>query len=112
MTELENHVSHTVTDTDHPAPPPTEQLIPLSHLALDLPAPGEGWVVFLHNRNVPVVVDDLGRSAIARGAARRLFAEHRENEARKAEIWAAAERLRLRLISSFGLRWVAVCRQA
>jgi hypothetical protein len=37
------------------------------------------------------VVDDVGRSAISRVAARQLFDEHRASEARKAELRAAAE---------------------
>ena len=40
----------------------TYRLIPLSVLALDLPAPsGEGWPSFLASRGIAIVPDDLGR---------------------------------------------------
>ena len=50
-------------------------------LKLDLLAPGEGWGAYLDSRSIPVVKDDLGRLAISRADARRLFAERREVEA-------------------------------
>ena len=68
------------------------ELIPVSHLALDLSVPAEGWHAYLSSRSIEIFIDDLGRSAIARVDARRLFDEHRENEARKAEMRAVAER--------------------
>jgi hypothetical protein len=52
--------------------------VPLSELSLDLPAPAAGWPSELERRGVVVVLDDLGRPAIDRAAARALFAEHRE----------------------------------
>jgi hypothetical protein len=55
---------------------PPEQLLPLSVLELDLTAPVEGWTAYLNSRSIPVVEDDLGRLAVARDAARRLF--HRQ----------------------------------
>lgn len=67
------------------------ELIPLSAIALDLPAPAESWPVYLHGRNIPVVVDDLGRDAISRDAARQLFTEHRENLERAREVAARRE---------------------
>jgi hypothetical protein len=67
-------------------------LIPLSALALDLDAPAEGWPVFLADRHLEIVLDDLGRSAISRDAARRLFDERRENEVRARELAERQER--------------------
>ena len=64
---------------------PPEELVPLSVLALDLAQPAEGWNIYLAGRGITVTVDDLGRTAIARGDARRLFVERRENEARGRE---------------------------
>ena len=60
--------------------------IPLSHLALDLPEPGlGGWHAYLAGHGIEVVVDDIGRQAIARADARRLFRERQEAEARGRE---------------------------
>ena len=44
---------------------PADDLIPLSHLSLDLPVPPIGWVAYLNNKGVEIVVDDLGRSCSA-----------------------------------------------
>ncbi len=71
---------------------PSEQLVPLSVLALDLPAPAEGWTGYLNSRGVAIVTDDLGRVAITRDDARRLFVEKREAEARGREMAAEVER--------------------
>src|SRR5512132_4054269 len=62
----------------------TAEPVPLSELERDLPAPAAGWAAELDRRGVAVVTDDLGRAAVDRATARALFAEHRENEARKA----------------------------
>ena len=75
---------------DHVVVDPPE-LIPLSVLALDLLAPAD-WSAFLADRGIEIVLDDIGRAAISRSDARRLFDEQRENEARKAEMRAAAEK--------------------
>src|SRR5829696_7710579 len=68
----------------------TAELVPLSVIALDLPAPAVGWAAELAGRGVEVVRDDLGRPSITRAAARDLFAEHREQQEaiarRRAEI--------------------------
>jgi hypothetical protein len=56
-----------------------------------LAVPVEGWTAYLHERNIPVVVDDLGREAIARSDARQLLAEKRENEGRAREMAARQE---------------------
>jgi hypothetical protein len=61
---------------------PTD-LIPLSHLELDLPAPTLGWLIELDRRGIPIVLDDLGRKAISRDDARTLLAERSEAEARR-----------------------------
>jgi hypothetical protein len=66
--------------------------VPLSVLSLDHPEPAGGWNVYLHERNIPVGEDDLGRPAIARVDARQLFAEQRNAEAERARHLAAAER--------------------
>jgi hypothetical protein len=59
-------------------------VIPLSHLELDLPTPVEGWTVFLAARDIEVTLDDIGRMAVARVDARILLAEKREREAEQA----------------------------
>jgi hypothetical protein len=71
---------------------PADDLIPLSHLSLDLPVPPIGWVAYLNNVGVEILTDDVGRAAIHRHDARRLFDEHRQSEARKSELRAAAEK--------------------
>jgi len=85
------------------------ELIPLSYLALDYERPvGVDWAAELTARGVAVVVDDLGRKCISRAAARELFAERREAEARQREqqtrIDIEHERLRLSRVSS-GIPW-------
>jgi hypothetical protein len=66
-------------------------LVALSVLALDLDVPPGGWAAFLTGRGIEILTDDLGREAIARVDARRLFDEKRENEVRKARMFEAAE---------------------
>ena len=66
-------------------------LVPLSHLELDLPAPTLGWPAYLSSRDIAVVNDDIGRAAIARSDARLLISEHHADETRQAEMRAAAE---------------------
>jgi hypothetical protein len=56
-------------------------LIPLSHLALDLD-PGEPWPLFLGRRGIAFKPDRIGRDAVAVGDAARLIAEKREHELR------------------------------
>jgi hypothetical protein len=61
--------------------------IPLSHLELDLPAPaGTDWASYLRGQGVEVVLDDVGRPAIRRSDARRLFTEHRAAMERAREL--------------------------
>jgi hypothetical protein len=70
---------------------PTSEVMPISHLALDLPTPELGWPAYLSSRDIAIVEDGIGRSAISRVDAKQLFDEHRDNDARKAELRAAAE---------------------
>jgi hypothetical protein len=75
---------------DHPAVP-TEP-VPLSVLELDLPAPTTGWLIELDRRNIEIVLDDLGRTSIARADAKMLLHEQRENERRQREAAEARDR--------------------
>jgi hypothetical protein len=56
------------------------ELVPLSAIALDLPAPAAGWAAELAGRGVTVELDDLGRPSITRAAARDLFTAHRSQQ--------------------------------
>jgi len=67
-------------------------LVPLSHLALDLQAPQLGWPAYLAGRGVEVTLDDIGRAAISRADARQLFDEQRQAEAEQARKRADLER--------------------
>jgi hypothetical protein len=60
-----------------------DELIPLSHLSLDLPTPPEGWPVYLGRRGVSFTSDDLGRDSVSRGDAKRLLDEARADELRR-----------------------------
>jgi hypothetical protein len=71
---------------------PAEPPVPLSHLELDLPAPVEGWAVFLAGRGVEVTLDDIGRMSVSRGDARQLLTEQREAEVQRREKAAELER--------------------
>ena len=69
---------------DHP--------VPLSHLVLDLDQePVAGWPSYLADRGVELVLDDIGRPAVSRDAARALLAEKREDEQRRREVVARQE---------------------
>ena len=71
-----------------------DELIPVSHLALDLSEPSTGgWHVYLAARGIRVRPDDLGRPAIPREAARRLFVERAESEARGRELAARNDQM-------------------
>src|SRR5215207_8374430 len=68
-------------------------LIPLSHLELDLDAPPLGdWSAYLGGRGIPIVLDDIHRASISRADARQLIDERRESEARKREAVERQER--------------------
>jgi hypothetical protein len=58
----------------------TAEPVPLSAIALDLPAPAAGWAFELERRGIPIVLDDIGRPSISRDAARDLLAARREQE--------------------------------
>jgi hypothetical protein len=68
-----------------------DDTIPLSHLELDIDAPGNGWGAYLADKGINVVLDDLGRLSISRGDARTLFTERREAEAHAREVMARNE---------------------
>jgi hypothetical protein len=57
------------------------ELIPLSVLELDVDPPSSGgWGAVLAAYGIPVLVDDIGRSAVTpRADARRLITERRES---------------------------------
>jgi hypothetical protein len=63
---------------------PCDHPVPLSVLALDIGLPAEGWPGFLGARAMALVPDDIGRDSVTSADARRLLAERREAEARKA----------------------------
>ena len=58
--------------------------IPLSHLALDLDPPLDGWQEFLRECGIEVTPDDLGRLSVRREVLGELLAEDRAREARLA----------------------------
>jgi hypothetical protein len=66
-------------------------VIPISHIELDLIAPVEGWPSFLAARDIEITLDDIGRMSIARVDARRLLTEKREREAEQARRRKLAE---------------------
>ena len=76
------------TNVDVAVPP---ELIPLSHLALDLPTPDEGWALFLGRRAITIRPDSLGRDSIDFGSARRLLDEQRAHVLRQAAQRRVAE---------------------
>jgi len=59
--------------------------IPVSHLALDVAEPLEGWLEFFRKRGVEVTDDQLGRPSVRRYVLGDLLDEQREREARLAE---------------------------
>jgi hypothetical protein len=70
----------------------TEPFIALSVLGLDIDEPGNGWAPYLAERDIKVQIDDLGRAAVGRDDARRLFTEKREAEQKARELAAHNER--------------------
>jgi hypothetical protein len=74
-----------VIEPPHDVMDPADDLIPISHLALDLAEPAIGWRAFLADRHIPIVTDDVGRDAISRDNARQLFDEKRAHERRQHE---------------------------
>ena len=86
-------VAQPATDTEpaHDAPNPSN-LIPLSHLELDLDAPAAGWAVYLADRGMSVVLDDVGRPSVTRADVRDLLTELREQRESAARQREEAER--------------------
>ena len=78
-------------EVDHDVIVTPEPAVPLSHLALDLNVPSEGWALFLGKRGIAIVPDSLGRDSIGHDAARRLLDEKREAELRARALRALAE---------------------
>jgi hypothetical protein len=62
-----------------------QELIPISHLSLDLSEPISGWPGMFAERGVEIVLDDLGRPSVPRQVLGELLAERREREARVLE---------------------------
>jgi hypothetical protein len=77
--------------------------IPISHLALDVDEPVQGWEPFFAERYITVMDDSLGRPSVARHVLGGLIAEQREHEARLAEE-AAAKAATLKEPVPFGVR--------
>jgi hypothetical protein len=59
--------------------------IPISHLALDVAEPLEGWVSFFAAKDIEVASDHLGRPSVGRHILARLLDEQRERRARLTE---------------------------
>ena len=68
-----------------------DDLIPLSHLQLDLPEPAEGWPNYLGRRGIAFVPDRLGRDAVTFGDAKRLLDEARAEQLRQRRVRAQQE---------------------
>jgi hypothetical protein len=65
-----------------------DPLIPISQLALDLPAPGPDWATYLRNRGIEVTVDDVGRPSVSRAVVKQLIQEKKDADARAYELAA------------------------
>jgi hypothetical protein len=59
--------------------------IPVSHLALDVPEPLEGWAELFRKRGIEVVNDHLGRPSVPRYVLGDLIDEQRDREAELAQ---------------------------
>jgi hypothetical protein len=94
--------------------PPATEVIPLSVLQLDLGEPSTGWASHLADRDIEIVLDDLGRASVARSDARQLFDERREAEAHAREVAARQEREAVERDRAFraalptGLHWTDI----
>jgi hypothetical protein len=58
------------------------ELIPITHLSIDVTEPIAGWALALLERGVEIVDDDLGRPCVRREVLGDLLAEERERLAR------------------------------
>jgi hypothetical protein len=85
-------------------------LVPISHLKLDLPDQSD-WHAYLAARNIEIVEDAIGRASIAHAAARMLIAEERQREQLRREKAAEAEQQAVEADRAFraalpkGLAW-------
>ena len=70
----------------------SDETVALSVLSLDVTPPAVGWDVYLSDRGVEIVIDDVGRKSVSRSDARALLAEQREAESQKRAAAEAAER--------------------
>ena len=59
--------------------------IALSHLALDLDEPTNGWSAFFRERSIEMLEDDLGRPSLRREDARAVISERQRWERENAE---------------------------
>ncbi len=79
--------------TAHHDVAPSDDLVPLVVLELSLGEPGlGGWPLECARRGITIVEDDIGRPSVTRSDAKRLIAEKRADEARQAQLRAAAEK--------------------
>jgi hypothetical protein len=70
---------------------PAGEPIPLSHLALDLAEPANGWAAYLADHGISIAFDDLGRRAIGREDAKKLLDAQRQDEIRRQDLAARNE---------------------
>ena len=84
-----NTAAETVTQR-HSVESPAD-LIPVSHLELDLPRPPEGWSNFFGVPGIAIRPDHIGRDAISSHDASRLIGEQREAEIRRQKLAKLAD---------------------
>ena len=77
-------------------------LIALSVLSLDHPAPTTGWASFLADRGISRSAGRPGPVVGCVSDARQLLTEQRENEARRARLWARPSAGRSKMTSASG----------
>jgi hypothetical protein len=76
-------VAEEAAASDAAAEPQAAEPVPLSVLALDLVDVPSGWTVWLAERGIAVVFDDIGRPSVAREDARKLLEQQRQAEIRR-----------------------------
>ncbi len=72
-------------------PPTLRELIPISHLALELPSPGVDWAHYLRGRGIEVTVDYAGRPAVSCAVVKQLIQEKNDAEAKAREVAAVRD---------------------
>ena len=72
-------------------PPTLRELIPISHLALELPSPGVDWAHYLRGRGIEVLFDDVGRPAMSRQVLKQLIQQQKDAEAKARELAAVRD---------------------